>query len=253
MNTEGENGYKSAEERAAVESLNRQNEKSDQGAVEEAYTNLEGDSRFNKLLEEVALNYLKTKDADYFYENYSGVAPSGYLIDRQGKETNSLPSQNLGGPAFAEVEAQAKSEFATLYPEGAKADQQQEKSCDTTETKSGESEIDKLSDKDFMWIYQESGFGWANYTDKDKPVRDRWKKIHEEHPEFFTHSDIGKVETSTSSSNSDEQSPDLMPNELTRNLIGQVVNPRTNEPVREGSPEWQELARRNMLPRNQRG
>ena len=105
-----------------------------------------------------------------------------------------------------------------------------------------------------MRKYQENGFGWASYTDKDKPVWDRWKKLHEEHPELFpTHSGMGKVETFKSSSDSDEQLPNLMPSELTRNSKGQVVNPRTNEPVREGSPEWQELARRNMLPRNQRG
>ena len=40
-------------------------------------------------------------------------------------------------------------------------------------------------------------------------------------------------------------------NQLERNFEGKIVDPRTREPVRRGSPEWRELARRNMLPRNQ--
>jgi hypothetical protein len=46
-------------------------------------------------------------------------------------------------------------------------------------------------------------------------------------------------------------SSELPPREFQRNLDGQYVDPNTKEPIRRGSPEWQELARQNKLPRNQ--
>lgn len=40
-------------------------------------------------------------------------------------------------------------------------------------------DIENLSDKDFMRKFQENGFGWQTFTDTDKPIIDRWKKIRE--------------------------------------------------------------------------
>ncbi|MAZ40998.1 hypothetical protein CL654_02685 [bacterium] len=59
---------------------------------------------FDEILQEKALEYLKNKDSDWFYSRFSGeVSSEGYLLDNDGNETNWLPSQNLGGPAYVEV------------------------------------------------------------------------------------------------------------------------------------------------------
>lgn len=59
---------------------------------------------FDEVLQEKALEYLKNKDSDWFYSRFSGeVSSEGYLLDNDGNETNFLPSQNLGGPAYGEV------------------------------------------------------------------------------------------------------------------------------------------------------
>jgi len=65
------------------------------------------------------LNYLKTKDAEWFNREFSGeVAPSGYLLDKNGKETNLLSSQNITA-GIEEVTAQAQAKFTEMYPEDA--------------------------------------------------------------------------------------------------------------------------------------
>lgn len=81
---------------------------------------IEDDLRYKDLLEKESLKYLQTKDAKWFLENYSGErAPSGYLIDKLGKETNNLPSQCITG-GWAEVQARARQEFVRQYPKDAK-------------------------------------------------------------------------------------------------------------------------------------
>lgn len=79
---------------------------------------LDQDVRYRQLSEELSLQHLKTKDSGYFYSKYSGdVSPNGYLLDRQGKETNFLPSQNISGEPWGEVSAKAKAEFQQRFPE----------------------------------------------------------------------------------------------------------------------------------------
>jgi hypothetical protein len=114
-----------------------------------------------------------------------------------------------------------------------------------------------LSDKDFVRAYPKNGFGWVTGTDADKEILDRHAKLQEEKPEIYTEwYPANEMSPSSESEPQSDERPlkrNLMPRELTRNLNGQVVNPKTNEPVRRGSPEWQELAKRNMLPLDQEG
>lgn len=72
------------------------------------------DPRYQKIVEELSLKFLKSKDTAFFNSNFSGVAPSGYLLDRNGNETPFLPSQNIG-VHWPQIEAQAKREFSALY------------------------------------------------------------------------------------------------------------------------------------------
>lgn len=115
---------------------------------------------------------------------------------------------------------------------------------------------EELSDEDFVKAYPTSGFGWSTGTEADDKIWERHARLENEHPELYIKWHPAKMSSSESGRrpNDDEQLPkDIMPDEPTRNLEGQVVDPSTNEPVRRGSPEWQELAERNMLPLDQEG
>jgi len=85
--------------------------------IDELVDKLENDKRFKEILEAKSLEYLKTKNAKWFNNNFSeDIAPSGYLLDKHGKETNSLPSQNITA-GYGEVSAAAEKEFNEKYPE----------------------------------------------------------------------------------------------------------------------------------------
>lgn len=75
---------------------------------------LEMNPRFKEVLEEESLKYVKEKNADWFFSEYSGeVSPQGYLLDKNGRETNFLPSQcvSVGYPEVLEaVKARLDSE-----------------------------------------------------------------------------------------------------------------------------------------------
>jgi len=78
---------------------------------------LEDDPRFKEILERKALEYLKTEDAQWFYSEYSGeIGPGGYLINKEGKETNFLPSQCLGKD-YEKVKEAALREFTKQLEE----------------------------------------------------------------------------------------------------------------------------------------
>ncbi|OGI95089.1 hypothetical protein A3A03_04040 [Candidatus Nomurabacteria bacterium RIFCSPLOWO2_01_FULL_40_18] len=54
------------------------------------------DPEYKRLLQERSLTYLTKKDPKWFYSLYSGkVSEQGYLLDKNGKETNVLPSQSI--------------------------------------------------------------------------------------------------------------------------------------------------------------
>lgn len=78
---------------------------------------LSDDPRFKKIVEEASLEYLKTKDSKWFRNSiFSGeVGPSGYLLDKKGKGTNFLPSQNITA-GLDEVMKNAREIFAYKFP-----------------------------------------------------------------------------------------------------------------------------------------
>ncbi len=81
---------------------------------------MKNDPRYKGLVEERSLAYLKAKDAAWFSKNFSGeVAPSGYLMDTKGKETNYLPSQNITAE-FDRIQKEAEEAYlrgdATVWP-----------------------------------------------------------------------------------------------------------------------------------------
>ncbi len=80
---------------------------------------MDADPRYKALVEEISLRYLRTQDAAWFNSMYSGIASSGYLLDRQGNETNFLPSQNITA-GWGEVKTQAKAAFEQQFPDAAK-------------------------------------------------------------------------------------------------------------------------------------
>ena len=79
------------------------------------------DPRFNQMLEQEAYFRLKTYDKEYFNENYSGLSESGYLIDKNGKETTSRPSMNISGKTgdlkYSEFIDITKQKFLHEYPD----------------------------------------------------------------------------------------------------------------------------------------
>ena len=113
---------------------------------------------------------------------------------------------------------------------------------------------DSLSEEDFINQYPENGFGWMAPVDKDneyypkmKEIGERWNKIREKRPK----PEEGMFKPELGDESSGRYQRDLMQEPYVRNQDGQIVDSRTSEPVRKGSPEWQELAKKNKLPLNQ--
>ncbi len=78
------------------------------------------DRKFCDILEAKSLEYLNAHDFEWFKSEYNGqVSPEGYLLDKNGKETNFLPSQSIG-KYFDNVFAVAKRAYLEQYPEEAK-------------------------------------------------------------------------------------------------------------------------------------
>jgi hypothetical protein len=74
---------------------------------------------FIQILEDKCLAYLKSNNQEdsFFNREYSGeLSPDGYLLDKEGKETDLLPSQVVG-IEFFEIQKETAVEFITQYPE----------------------------------------------------------------------------------------------------------------------------------------
>ena len=92
----------------------------------EGSIDIQDDPRFIEILEEKCLTFLKAREVEFknqggthFYNEYSGeLAPSGYLLSKDGKETNDLPSQNIAGDII-KLEQEAARDFMAKYPDGA--------------------------------------------------------------------------------------------------------------------------------------
>ena len=85
------------------------------------------------------------------------------------------------------------------------------------------------------------------YYPKMKEIGERWNKIREKRPK----PEEGMFKPELGDESSGRYQRDLMQEPYVRNQDGQIVDSRTSEPVRKGSPEWQELAKKNKLPLNQ--
>ena len=67
-------------------------------SVKNVFSGLEGDPARESLLQQKALEYLKTEDAEYFNREFSGeLDEEGYLYKKDGTTSNTKPSQNIGG------------------------------------------------------------------------------------------------------------------------------------------------------------
>ncbi len=79
-------------------------------------------SEYSKILERISIEWLKENDAEWFLREYSGeVSDEGYLINKDGKETNMLPSQCLN-KGFEEVESSAEAEFKSTQETSSETD-----------------------------------------------------------------------------------------------------------------------------------
>jgi hypothetical protein len=106
------------------EALNKETPFSNEG---QSVTNKEGgktveeDARYKEIYEKEALSYLKSYDSKYFNENYSGIGADGFLLDKEGNHTSSLPSQNIpvfkNGLTFPKFRDKVKEKFFDQYPD----------------------------------------------------------------------------------------------------------------------------------------
>lgn len=63
-----------------------------------SFEELERDSEYKDILQEAALEYLKTEDKEYFEREFSGELDNeGYLLKKDGSNSNTKPSMNIGG------------------------------------------------------------------------------------------------------------------------------------------------------------
>jgi len=62
------------------------------------FQQLESDPQYGPMLQEAALLFLKTEDREYFEREFSGeLDEEGYLLKKDGGNSNTKPSQNIGG------------------------------------------------------------------------------------------------------------------------------------------------------------
>lgn len=114
------------------------------------------------------------------------------------------------------------------------------------ETEHGLPNQEDLSDGDFVKLYPENGFGWQTFTDKDTGIFERHAQLRQTKPELYNEGVSSGINITN---NSNEELPEKRTQ--LKNLDGQIVDPKTNEPVQPGSAEWQKLATKNELPLNQ--
>jgi hypothetical protein len=79
--------------------------------VQVQWEEMSADPVGQKALEEASLEYLKTKDREYFDQDFTGELDSqGYLVRRDGGPPNTKPSQHIVG-GMKEVIEMAKSKL----------------------------------------------------------------------------------------------------------------------------------------------
>ncbi len=101
--------YKKQIEEGKANSVAYQKEEQSRREKEQAAKTREA---YNAALQEASLEYLLANDAKYFNERYSGkLSPSGYLLDKNGNETNDLPNQLITS-GFEKVESAARAKLS---------------------------------------------------------------------------------------------------------------------------------------------
>jgi hypothetical protein len=109
---------------------------------------------------------------------------------------------------------------------------------------------DLLSDDEFQAKYHSFGGGAFGHSpvpgQEASPVYLRLEAIKAKREEEMNRSRIPAAPPEPSNGEIIPDAPTYL-----RNAEGQYVDPANGEPVRKGSPAWQELASRNQLPRNQ--
>ena len=65
---------------------------------EMSFQELEADEQAGPILQEVALQYLKEKDREFFDREFTGeIDQDGFLVAKKGGTENTKPSQNITG------------------------------------------------------------------------------------------------------------------------------------------------------------
>lgn len=68
------------------------------GFEDMSFQQLETDPRYSRILQEAALEALKTEDKEYFEREFNGeLDAEGYLLRKDGTNSNTKPSQNISG------------------------------------------------------------------------------------------------------------------------------------------------------------
>lgn len=78
------------------------------------FSQLEADTVAGPILQQKALEYLKTRDREYFERNFTGeLDAEGYLIPKEGSRAgpNTKPSMNFSGEGMEWIEEETKKEL----------------------------------------------------------------------------------------------------------------------------------------------
>jgi len=78
---------------------------------------IENDPKYIEMLEKESYLRLKTYDQEFLKKNYSGLSEDGYLLDLDGKKTNSRPSQikSLGGTRSGMTDSEFKNHIKNKF------------------------------------------------------------------------------------------------------------------------------------------
>ncbi|HRH24641.1 MAG TPA: hypothetical protein PK109_03595 [Candidatus Paceibacterota bacterium] len=77
-----------------------------------SFEQMESHEVYGPIFQQAALNYLKSADSEYFNREFSGELDSeGYLLRKDGTNSNTRPSQNISGFGLKVVESATKEEI----------------------------------------------------------------------------------------------------------------------------------------------
>ena len=149
-----------------------------EGAPKSTYESMSFDALANDpvagpILEQKALEFLQTDDAEYFNREYSGeMDEEGYLLKRDGTNSNTKPSQNIGGGIAMQKEMDmVKLEFQRPDTTAANNLEAQEKPSDVPEADEDYTKFPLLKDAPNEHILD-----WLFQGSRDLDPRNTWIK-----------------------------------------------------------------------------